>query len=71
MATAHIPVIDISKPDDHVGDHLVDAVHKWGFAFVRGDNTGFIGPFVDHMFALVSSHNHEAATWLFACYTDD
>ncbi|KAL9599758.1 MAG: hypothetical protein Q9219_003641 [cf. Caloplaca sp. 3 TL-2023] len=53
MAANHIPVIDISKPDQECGDRLLDAVHKWGFAFIKGSNTGFSAPIVEMIFALI------------------
>lgn len=53
MVANHIPVIDISKLDKVTGESLVEAVHKWGFAFVKGSDTGFTGPMIDHIFQLV------------------
>lgn len=52
MATSRIPVIDVSKLNQETGDELVDAVHKWGFAFVKGCNTGFTASSIDHTFEL-------------------
>lgn len=53
MAANHIPVIDLSKLGQDTGDRLVDAVHKWGFAFVKGSNTGFTAQLINHIFDLV------------------
>lgn len=53
MATDDIPVIDISNMNDDTGDQLVEAVHKWGFAFVKGSNTGLSALLIDHAFELV------------------
>lgn len=53
MGAEHIPVIDISRADQETGDQLVEAVHRWGFAFVKGSNTGFSAPLIDDIFELV------------------
>ena len=55
MGGEHIPVIDISSIDQTSGAHLVDAVHHWGFAFIKSGNTGFSAPLIDRMFELVQS----------------
>ncbi|KAI4284861.1 MAG: hypothetical protein L6R38_001126 [Xanthoria sp. 2 TBL-2021] len=52
MAGEQIPVIDISNIDEASGAQLVDAVHDWGFAFIKGSNTGFSAPLIDRLFEL-------------------
>ncbi|KAL8768916.1 MAG: hypothetical protein Q9209_004971 [Squamulea sp. 1 TL-2023] len=42
-----IPIIDISNIDQISGSQFVEAVHRWGFAFVKGNNTGFSAPLID------------------------
>ena len=47
-----LPVIDISRPSQEVGDALVDAAARYGFVFVKGSN---ISPQqADRTFQLVS-----------------
>ena len=49
-----IPVIDISDADaDDTADQLVDAVARYGFAFVRGEGIGFTKAILDNTFELV------------------
>ncbi|KAL8944717.1 MAG: hypothetical protein Q9216_000286 [Gyalolechia sp. 2 TL-2023] len=48
----HIPVIEISKIDQVTGEKLVEAVHKWGFAFVKGSGIGLTAPIVDRWSAM-------------------
>lgn len=55
MAANHIPVIDISGSQQDIGDQLVIAIRQWGFVFVKGNNTGFTAPLIDHTFELVFS----------------
>lgn len=71
MSADQIPVIDISGPHEDVGGRLVNAVHVWGFAFVRGNNTGFTAPLLNHVFALVFSLNREDILLAYAGQTHD
>ena len=49
-----IPVIDISNANtEDTADQLVDAVARYGFAFVRGEGIGFTKPVLDNAFELV------------------
>ena len=49
-----IPVIDISNANtEDTADQLVDAVARYGFAFVRGEGIGFTKPILDNAFELV------------------
>ena len=50
---AEIPVIDISKPDEQIGDELIAAVVKWGFVYLHG-RVGFTSNIIDDMFEIVS-----------------
>ncbi|KAL8974721.1 MAG: hypothetical protein Q9197_001052 [Variospora fuerteventurae] len=52
MAATDIPVIDISSLCNDTGARLVHAIHEWGFAFVKGDNTGFTADAIGHIFEL-------------------
>ncbi|KAL8785513.1 MAG: hypothetical protein Q9213_003339 [Squamulea squamosa] len=53
MGDNQIPVIDISNIGQVSGSQFVEAVHRWGFAFVKGDNTGFSAQLIDRIFELV------------------
>ena len=49
-----IPVIDISEASEaDTADQLVDAVARYGFVFVKGDEIGFTRQILDDTFALV------------------
>ena len=52
MELAQIPVIDLHHFDEKIGDQLVDAVSKWGFAFIRNHDVGFEPEIVDQAFGL-------------------
>lgn len=52
----NIPVIDVSHASAaDTADQLVDAVARYGFAFVRGEGLGFTRQILDDGFALVRS----------------
>ena len=54
ISSLQIPVIDISDADaEDTADRLVDAVARYGFAFVRGEGIGFTKPILDNAFELV------------------
>ncbi len=49
-----IPVIDISEAGEaETADQLVDAVVRYGFVFVKGDEIVFTRQILDDVFALV------------------
>ena len=49
-----IPVIDISEARAaDTANHLVDAVARYGFVFVKGEGIGFTRQILDNVFALV------------------
>ena len=49
-----IPVIDISEASEaDTADQLVDAVARYGFVFVKGEEIGFKRQILDDTFALV------------------
>jgi hypothetical protein len=50
-----IPVINISEPNESVGDALIDAASKHGFLYVESKGTGFTAEYVDRAFELVST----------------
>jgi isopenicillin N synthase-like dioxygenase len=47
-----IPVINISEPNESVGDALIDAASKHGFIYVESKGTGFTAEYVDRAFEL-------------------
>lgn len=54
VSSLQIPVIDISDADaEETANQLVDAVARYGFAFVRGEGIGFTKPVLDNAFELV------------------
>ena len=54
VSSLQIPVIDISDTHaEDTADQLVDAVARYGFAFVRGEGIGFTKPVLDNAFELV------------------
>ena len=59
MADEQIPVIDISSINEISGTRIVDAVHKWGFAFIKGSDIGFTASLIDRMFELVRHGSNE------------
>lgn len=52
---AQIPIINISEPNESVGDALIDAASKYGFIYVESKGTGFTAEHVDRAFELVST----------------
>ena len=49
-----IPVIDISEAGEaETADQLVDAIARYGFVFVKGDEIVFTRQILDDVFALV------------------
>ncbi len=48
-----IPLIDLSREDLQTADLLVEALAKYGFAFVRGQGLGFDSEILNDMFDLV------------------
>ena len=53
-----IPVIDISEAREaETADKLVDAVVRYGFVFVKGEETVFTKQNLDDIFALVRPEN--------------
>ena len=59
MAGEQIPVIDISSINEISGARIVDAVHQWGFAFIKGSDIGFTARLIDRMFELVNRHGND------------
>lgn len=68
MAAKDIPVIDISSLSVDTGERLVNAVHEWGFAFIKGDNTGFAAEAIGHIFELVIRHQYCSASWILLAF---
>ena len=74
VSSLRIPVIDISDADaEDTADQLVDAVARYGFAFVRGEGIGFTKPVLDNAFELVKPERFRPAstddaniTWIVA-----
>ncbi len=52
----NIPVIDISDTNPETGEHLIDALVKWGFVFIKAHGSGFTEQIIDDMFKLVCAH---------------
>ena len=62
VSSLQIPVIDISDADaEETADQLVDAVARYGFAFVRGEGIGFTKPVLDNAFELVKAEQFRPA----------
>ena len=62
VSSLRIPVIDISDADaEDTADQLVDAVARYGFAFVRGEGIGFTKPVLDNAFELVKPEQFRPA----------
>ena len=60
VSSLQIPVIDISDADaEGTADQLVDAVARYGFAFVRGQGTAFTKPILDNAFELVRLKHYQ------------
>ena len=54
-----LPIIDISNPDSHTGDRLLQAASEWGFVYIKNQGLGFTPEILDRTFGLV-----KLATWL-------
>lgn len=52
-STFKIPVVDVSSATAETGDQLVEAVARFGFVFVRGQDLGFTAQILDDTFELV------------------
>ena len=50
---SHIPIIDISNPDQDTPAKLVDAAATYGFVYIKSVGLDFTHDIVDHVFALV------------------
>ena len=62
VPSLQIPVIDISDADaEETANQLVDAVARYGFAFVRGEGIGFTKPVLDNAFELVKPEQFRPA----------
>ena len=48
-----IPLVDVSCVDQETGLLLVEAVAKYGFAFIRGEHVGLDAYAIDNSFSLV------------------
>ena len=64
VSSLQIPIIDISDADadaEETADQLVDAVARFGFAFVRGEGISFTKPVLDNAFELVKPEQFRPA----------
>ncbi len=58
-----IPVIDISEAGEaETADQLVDAVVRYGFVFVKGEEIVFTRQVLDDVFALVRPESSQIET---------
>jgi isopenicillin N synthase-like dioxygenase len=49
-----LPVLDISLPSKDVATHLVQAVSKYGFVYIKNHGLSLPPADIDAMFAMVS-----------------
>lgn len=49
----NLPVVDLSKPDEEVAQHLVQAVIEHGFVYIKSEGSGISKDDVNEMFSLV------------------